>query len=324
MTFGATAARWRAPRAAGGARRSARPAPDSLHDLQRDPPVQVRVVGGVDLAHAAASDRGQDLIAVDARAGRQLSDVGPTFVARGATSVRVVRRRPGQQIRAARARLQMALDRRSLRRRQLPLQERHDGSLVKATARPHARTLRRFDCADHRCGAPVQRERPPWADIQAVMAFCFAGWSPLAYVFAASTARDRARGRSRSLCHRARASAKRVSAPASDGARRGCGLRAPPPGKEWLRSDRLRPAGSRPSPAADGRGLDGRDRAVLARSAMTFGSRETPPRAGPAGEALRLDCGRMTEQDVVRVELDEDLECPIRQRKPLLGMSEPP
>ena len=48
------------------ARRSAVPAPDSLHDLQGDAAIQVRVVGGVDLAHAAAPDGAQDLIAVDA------------------------------------------------------------------------------------------------------------------------------------------------------------------------------------------------------------------------------------------------------------------
>jgi hypothetical protein len=40
--------------------------PEPMHDLQGDAAIQVGVVGGVDLAHAAAAERAQDLVAADA------------------------------------------------------------------------------------------------------------------------------------------------------------------------------------------------------------------------------------------------------------------
>ena len=64
-------------------------------DLQRDPPVQVRVVRGVDLAHAAAPDRAQDLVARNLRPRRQPPDERARFGR--AVGVSVVGARQHQQ-----------------------------------------------------------------------------------------------------------------------------------------------------------------------------------------------------------------------------------
>ena len=48
-------------------------------DLERDPPVEIRVVRRVHLAHAAAPDRAQDLVARDARPRHQPPDERPRF-----------------------------------------------------------------------------------------------------------------------------------------------------------------------------------------------------------------------------------------------------
>ena len=132
------------------ARRAARRRAGFVDDLQRDPPIQIRVVGGVDLAHAAPPDGGQDLIAVDARAGRKPSDVGPTFVARGGD----FRARGPPPPRSA-GPCSSSMTRDGSRPQTAPAppdppQEREDGCLVKARAPPHARTLRRFVGPDHR------------------------------------------------------------------------------------------------------------------------------------------------------------------------------
>src|SRR5204863_9970225 len=114
-------------------------AAQSLHDLEGDAAVEVRVVRGVDLAHAAAPERAQDLIAPDARARLQLPDERPAFVAGQAGGVAALfRGRPGHQVGAGAARREVRLDGRPDVRRE-PAAQKHDHRLFLQTAVRQAR-----------------------------------------------------------------------------------------------------------------------------------------------------------------------------------------
>src|SRR4051812_1101124 len=69
-----------------------------VHHLERDLSIEVRMIRGVNLAHAAASHGAEYLITVDARPGRQLPDERTPFATDRTTPIRLVRRCPRHEV----------------------------------------------------------------------------------------------------------------------------------------------------------------------------------------------------------------------------------
>ena len=108
--------------------------------LERDAAVELRVVRGVDLAHAAAPDRAQNLIAANACARLQLTDEGPPILAgqRDGVAAVLVRRHPGHELRARGAGGNVLLETRPRQLGQLAVKEQEHGVFVQAAVHRRA------------------------------------------------------------------------------------------------------------------------------------------------------------------------------------------
>ena len=114
--------------------------PRLADDLERDPPVEIRVIRRVHLAHPAAPDRVQDLIARDPRPRHQPPDERPRFGR--AVVVDVVGGDRGDELHASVAGAEVALHVGPLGRSQCSVEERDDRTLVETIAR---HSPRRYD-----------------------------------------------------------------------------------------------------------------------------------------------------------------------------------
>ena len=115
--------------------------PRLADDLQRDPPVEIRVIRRVHLAHPPAPDRVQDLVARDPRPRHQPPDERPRFGR--AVVVDVVRGDRRDELHASVAGPQVALHVGPFGRAQRSVEERDDRTLVETIARHSPPTLRR-------------------------------------------------------------------------------------------------------------------------------------------------------------------------------------